>query len=233
MSVIYVIRHAQASFGRENYDRLSDLGVKQAEILGDYLGHLGLEFDAVYSGTLDRQKDTAEVALGRMPGQARYDLRIETGLSEYDAEAVVTSQLPAMIEADPTLTRDVERMTERRPFQRVFEGAMLRWVSGRYDVNGVETWQAFSSRVRKAIGEIMAENGRRKKVVVFTSGVPHCATVQMAIGVTTEVAVRLNWQLKNTSVSEFKYNDKGIFLSSFNSVHHLWDRKEPELLTYR
>ena len=209
------------------------LGSSKQRSWGTIWDTWGLNSTLSTPGTLDRQKDTAEVALGRMPGQARYDLRIETGLSEYDAEAVVTSQLPAMIEADPTLTRDVERMTERRPFQRVFEGAILRWVSGRYDVNGVETWQAFSSRVRKAIGEIMAENGRRKKVVVFTSGGPICATVQMAIGVTTEVAVRLNWQLKNTSVSEFKYNDKGIFLSSFNSVHHLWDRKEPELLTYR
>ena len=130
-------------------------------------------------------------------------------------------------------SRDAERMTEPRSFQRIFEGAMLRWASGQYDAEGVETWDAFSSRVRAAVSQIMAENGRRKKIAVFTSGGPICATIQMAIGVDAQVAVRLNWQIRNTSVSRFKYNDQEIFLGSFNSVHHLESRNKPDLLTYR
>ena len=40
MSEIYFIRHGQASFGEENYDRLSDLGVKQAKYLARHLAKI-------------------------------------------------------------------------------------------------------------------------------------------------------------------------------------------------
>jgi len=33
MSDLYLIRHGQASFGKDNYDRLSPLGIRQARIL--------------------------------------------------------------------------------------------------------------------------------------------------------------------------------------------------------
>lgn len=33
MATIYLIRHGQASFGAENYDKLSPLGERQASIL--------------------------------------------------------------------------------------------------------------------------------------------------------------------------------------------------------
>ena len=36
MSVIYLIRHGQASFGTDNYDQLSALGREQSAILGSY-----------------------------------------------------------------------------------------------------------------------------------------------------------------------------------------------------
>ncbi len=54
MSMIYLIRHGQASFGRENYDRLSDLGKRQARILAEFLLRTGFLPDAVYS--LDRDR---------------------------------------------------------------------------------------------------------------------------------------------------------------------------------
>jgi broad specificity phosphatase PhoE len=43
MSDLYMIRHGQASFGEENYDRLSPTGVVQAEIVARHwvgIGHL-------------------------------------------------------------------------------------------------------------------------------------------------------------------------------------------------
>jgi len=233
MSVIYMIRHGQASFDGDPYDRLSELGRTQCGILGEHFSRMGIRFDAAYSGSLRRQKETAENVLERMEYRKAPDVKILSQLNEYDSQVIIASQLPAMISEDPTLAEDARRMSERRSFQRVFEGAMLRWVSGLHDNEGVETWPLFSSRVQKAIGRIMEENGRKKTVAVFTSGGPICATVQMAIGVSGEVAVRLNWQVRNTSVSEFKYNDEGIFLASFNWVHHLQSRKEPALLTYR
>ena len=50
------MRHGQASFGTEEYDRLSELGCRQAEVLGEYFEHRDLHFDAVYTGELRRQR---------------------------------------------------------------------------------------------------------------------------------------------------------------------------------
>ncbi len=233
MSDIYMIRHGQASFSSENYDRLSTLGCLQSEILGESLSHMGIFFDAIYSGSLERQRHTAERVLERTPAGSRRDLRIQPGLNEYDAKGIVEAQVPAMIRDNPNLALDLGRMNERRSFQRIFERAMRRWLSGRYDAEGVEPWKAFRDRVQGAVNRIMMENGRGKTVAIFTSGGPICVTLQMALGITEDIAIQLNWQLRNTSVSVFKYSDRGIFMHSYNSINHLLDRKDSTLLTYR
>ena len=243
MSTIYMIRHGQASFSSSNYDRLSGLGRIQSEILGEYLLRSGISFDAAYAGSLLRQKHTAEIVLGHMAGPSQDNLKpaalkpkalqIDPRLNEYDAHNVMQSQLTGLLREKPFLARDLEHLNERKSFQRVFEGTILRWISGHHDSEGIETWEAFSTRVREAMKKTMDENGRGKTAAIFTSGGPICSAVQMAIGVTDETAIRLNWQLRNTSVSVFKYNNEGLFLHAFNSIHHLQDRRNPKLLTYR
>ncbi len=62
MSVLYLVRHGQAGT-REHYDSLSDLGQTQARLLGQHFAEQGIKFDAVYSGSLARQRATAEHTL--------------------------------------------------------------------------------------------------------------------------------------------------------------------------
>jgi len=64
MTTIYLIRHGQASVGTDNYDVLSKTGEAQANVLGQHLANTHIEFDAVYSGALKRQIDTATIATG-------------------------------------------------------------------------------------------------------------------------------------------------------------------------
>ncbi|MEE4145927.1 MAG: histidine phosphatase family protein, partial [Halieaceae bacterium] len=59
MATIYLFRHGQASFGSDDYDKLSPLGERQATLLGQYLRASGIVLDAAYSGDLLRQRDTA------------------------------------------------------------------------------------------------------------------------------------------------------------------------------
>ena len=40
MTTIYLVRHGQASFGKSNYDELSENGEAQAKLLGQYFKHL-------------------------------------------------------------------------------------------------------------------------------------------------------------------------------------------------
>lgn len=235
MSEIYLIRHAQASFGNDNYDQLSVLGIKQAEILGNYFIRAGLKFHAVYCGSMVRQIDTAKLSISALWGaELKSDLRIADEFSEYDFQSVIKSLVPHMTREDSSISEALPNIyTNRKAFQRVFEQCVLRWISGRYDLPGIETWQAFTQRVRKGVNRVMEENGPKKKIALFTSGGAVSAVMQMALGLSDENTIRLSWQIRNTSVSILKYSDKRLGLSSFNSVAHLEIRNEAELLTYR
>ena len=58
MSKLYFFRHAQASFGAANYDALSDKGIAQTVLLGNYLVAKKHTFDKVFVGPLQRQQHT-------------------------------------------------------------------------------------------------------------------------------------------------------------------------------
>ncbi len=236
MGVIFLVRHGQASFGEENYDMLSETGILQSRILGDYLAETGLKIDVVYSGKMERQKMTANEAIKsyKRHGKEVPDPVIIDDLGEYDFRGVLLSQVPDMLKEDPSLKRDMDLIySDMKAFQRIFEGAMLRWVSGRYNKEGVETWEDFAERSVNAVLGIIAEQGRGKNIFVFTSGGIIAATMQKALSLSNEATMRINWQLINSSITRFMYRDEIITLAGFNCIPHLELRKDKTLLTYR
>ena len=54
MSEVYVVRHGQAAFGTDDYDRLTEVGWEQSRLLGEYCHGRDLHFDAVYTGSMRR-----------------------------------------------------------------------------------------------------------------------------------------------------------------------------------
>ena len=60
MGTLYLVRHGQASFGEDDYDRLSPLGHRQAQQLGRYLGERfareGVQIETVLMGSLRRHR---------------------------------------------------------------------------------------------------------------------------------------------------------------------------------
>ncbi|NNE63221.1 MAG: histidine phosphatase family protein, partial [Gammaproteobacteria bacterium] len=60
MSELYLIRHAQACFGSDDYDQLSELGVRQSRLLGEYFDQRGIHFDHLVTGDMRRQHQTME-----------------------------------------------------------------------------------------------------------------------------------------------------------------------------
>src|ERR1700691_6585648 len=60
VGTLYLVRHGQAAFGTDHYDRLTDTGFAQARLLGGYFARRQIRFDAVLTGTLRRQTETAQ-----------------------------------------------------------------------------------------------------------------------------------------------------------------------------
>ncbi len=229
-----MVRHAQASFGEENYDRLSPLGIRQAQVLGQYLAHLGIKFHTVYSGSMKRQIDTAQAVMAELSEDGPdSQVRIAEEFNEFDSYSIIMSQVRDMILDDPSVDKDFSRIyTDRRSFQHLFDKAMQRWISGEGGASGVEALHSFTNRVRLGVARVMEENGRKKRVAVFTSGGAICAVMQMALDLSAAKTMQLAWQIRNTSVSTFSYGDGSLSLYSFNSVAHLERKNAPELLTY-
>lgn len=232
VSVLHLVRHGQASFGQDNYDRLSELGVRQARLTGQHLRDLGLKLDAAYCGSLSRQLDTARAALDCLDSPPALQSLPE--FDEYDSGPIIKALLPVMRQEAPELDTVAQNMfRDRKSFQLIYEAAMLRWIGGRHDDLVPETWSAFLGRVDRGLERVRAENGRGRAVAVFTSGGPIAAVLRLALGLSDERALRLTWVIKNASLSSFFYDDQRLSLSLFNSTAHLELAGEPGLVTYR
>jgi broad specificity phosphatase PhoE len=236
MSMIYMIRHGQASFGKEDYDQLSPLGKRQARVLAQHLLATGFRPDAVYVGTMVRHRETAEMFRSAYIEEGRNlpEFQQWSGFDEYNTNAIVAAMFPAMAVQDETLQEDLRSMyTSKLSFKRVFEGSMLRWVKGEFDTPEIESWKDLKDRVADSLRLVMEKHGRGKTIAVFTSGGPIAASLAHVLGIPGEDAMYLNWQLLNTSVSRFMYNDQRITLAGFNAIAHLELEGDPALITYR
>ncbi len=107
MSEIYFIRHGQASFGEDNYDRLSPFGVRQAQCLAKHLAKTGKSFDGVYYGEMERQRNTAREFIRHYTseGLAVPPPVVSDAFNEYDSFAVWQALIPEMLEDEPRLPK--------------------------------------------------------------------------------------------------------------------------------
>ncbi len=143
MSEVCLIRHGQASFGAENYDRLSELGRRQARWLGERLAGLGVRPARIVAGTLSRQRATADALLDGLGG-ARLPVETHAGLNEYDAEPLLAAWLESLGADAPRIAGD-----DRRGHFRALSGALEAWQAGR--IEGAESWAAFEARTAAAL----------------------------------------------------------------------------------
>jgi broad specificity phosphatase PhoE len=231
MGALYLIRHGQASFGAQDYDKLSDVGVQQARVLGEALRQRLPHVDAVVTGTLLRHRETSDAclqALGLPVGEPR---RV-AGFNEFDHVEVVERHTPryadfAVLKAELAATPD-----PRRAYQDLFTQAVGRWVAGGHDGEYRESWPAFKARCLGALAELVSSLGGSKTALVFTSGGPITAISQDLLGIPDAHAFRTNWTLANCGITKVIYSERGRYLSTLNEHGH-FEGAHRSLITYR
>jgi broad specificity phosphatase PhoE len=238
MGTLVLARHGQANFLSDDYDKLSPLGETQAQLLGSFWASKGVVFDAVFSGPRTRQIRTAELAREAYSESGR-DLphaEVIPELDEYNGHEVMSGLLPVLIERDSRVRELVEAHKrtkgseeQYKSFQRLFERVVVEWVEGTIRHPEVTPWSEFKEQVRRGVARLRDGEGRGRRIVAFTSGGPISVTMQAALGVSDRVAIGLNWQIRNASLTEFIFSKDRFSLDVFNSLPHL-DR---ELWTYR
>jgi broad specificity phosphatase PhoE len=229
VGVIYVVRHGQAAFGTDHYDRLTDIGFTQARLLGAYFGRRKLRFDAIFTGTLRRQAETAQgIGEGHPELGAPFQTETFSGLDEYKPEAVMmaftgTFPAPALEAArrDPVVVRD---------HFRVLREALLAWAEGRTSPEGMPAWPAFQEGAVAALVQAR-QRFPDGNVLIVSSGGPIAAIVAAALNAPPASAVELNLRIRNSSLTEFAATPRRHNLISFNGLPHL-DTDEASLTTY-
>ena len=222
MAQLYLVRHGQASFGADDYDKLSELGIKQSELLGKYFAEREVQFDAIITGSMLRHKETASGIQKGM--RSRLEPQVDARWNEFDFTSVVGAYIslhPGQKPADDA---------PRAVFYRLLKSAMFAWSRGELSSTLPETWDDFTGRVQKAVDDICASP--YKKVLVASSGGAIAITMMNMLDLSVDRAVNFNLQIKNTSVNHFFFNKDGIQLSSFNNVGHLDSPELTDLITY-
>ncbi|MEX5496589.1 histidine phosphatase family protein [Pseudomonas asgharzadehiana] len=236
MGSIYLIRHGQASFGADDYDVLSPLGVEQAQVLGRHLADMGLVFDRCIAGDLRRQQHTASATFDQYSarGLPVPPLETDVAFNEFDGEAIIRGLLPDLLGVEPNAMHILRNGAQNRSeFQRIFALIIERWLAGTYDPPGLESWQGFVERVQGGLQRILEAADNSHKVAVFTSGGTITALLHLITRMPAAQAFELNWQIVNTSLNQLKFRGREVALASFNSHTHLQLLKAPQLITFR
>lgn len=233
MTEIYLIRHGQASFGTDDYDKLSPRGVHQCELLGRHLQAQGIEFTASYSGPLRRQRESAAAcdreAMGTSDGYTVWE-----AFREYDASEIFTAYRARVAAESPELAGAIEgQVTDRRLFQRALMAVTAHWVGDTPTDAPIERFTDFRARVNEAIEALLESHGSRERIVVHTSGGVIAAGVGLALGLDHERTLALNWQVLNSAITRIRYGRTGYMLAGFNAIPHLEREYDPELITFR
>ena len=239
MGILYLVRHAQASFLEPNYDRLSTLGEVQSRLLGEHWAQRKIAFDRVGVGPCARQKDTVKLvsAAYHQAGLNFPEPQTLPEFDEYHAEEVLRASLPKLLETDQKIRglhaafqSATTTAAKRATFQKLFEAVIGDWVRGVIHVEGVETWPEFCARVNSGLVKFLAAGKRGERVALFTSGGPIAVATQRALHLSPESTLQMTWMSRNSSWSEFLYSAERFTLSSFNIHEHIAD---PAMLTYR
>jgi broad specificity phosphatase PhoE len=219
MAELVLVRHAQASFGADDYDRLSELGWRQSRWLGEYFAERGASFDRVLRGSLRRHAETltgiAE-GMGR-PLEGTEDAR----LNEYDSHAL----LQAHLKGGP-----MPQGGDRREHFRVLREAMYAWTDGVLAGHPHEPFADFRGRVLASLAEL--RSGAAKRVLVVSSGGPISTILAEVLGMPLRGVVDLNLQTRNTGITELQAGASRIHCVSFNNVPHLDRPDRAGALTY-
>ncbi len=214
MPAIYLVRHGQASFGTDDYDVLSDLGRRQAQIAGAEVSRRGPRSPVVISGSLRRQAQTAALVAAELgvevaPMDARFD--------EFDAHVAVDAHLGA-----PGAT---DGMTSAQ-FQVHLDEVLDQWIT-----EAAPGWTSFVDGAWAALVAFAAGLPSGTDGVVTTSAGVTAALAGRAVGADAAGIIALNRASVNASITTFVSGARGLSLVTFNEHAHLLG--EPGLRTNR
>lgn len=217
MGELILVRHGQASFGTDDYDRLSGIGFEQGRLLGRYFRERELTFDRVVRGSLRRHRETLDAM------EVADEPEIMAGLDEFDFQRVVRCYLRQHPDHPPV------DLANPRDFFLTLRKAVPLWSEGGLQ-EVPEPWSMFETRIRGVLAELISGGGQH--VLVVTSGGPISALLREVLQLSVRTMFDLNLQCLNTGITRLQFKNGKARLYSFNSVPHLDHPATEHLITF-
>jgi len=213
MARLYLIRHAQASFGADDYDNLSAIGSEQSTHIPK---HFQQPFQQLYRGSMKRHEQTASIAF------KDFESTIMDGLNEFDHKNVLAVHRPEINDKAAIMQLVASQANPKKFLEDEFEMAMVKWIHNRAD-GYTEPFANFNERVEDALNNIIQQSlqNSTKEIAVVTSGGVISLIVAKLLELPYEKMIPLNLGIVNTSVTCLLFNQHKTSLSYYNNHSHL------------
>ena len=222
MSILHLIRHGQASFGADDYDNLSPKGIEQSVALGKALSQKESKFDYVIVGPHRRHIQTFE---GIKKGYKFADLPdpfIDERFAENQLMEIAQHFIPQILNSNKTtneIFHTIPKEERHDKFLKLFHIVAKKWMNEELDLSehNFEGFSVFRARIANTLKTIQDKMTDKPDIMVVTSGGAISGFYAEATNCSQEEIMKLNFGLKNVSISEFVVTTERFTLKAFNS----------------
>ena len=210
MAELYLIRFAQASFGADDYYKLSELGHKKSYALGKALASQATQPDTWIISVMPRHREPIEgIAKGIRLNSISAE--IQTSLNEFDFTGLLNAKYSG-------LTSPEKMHTDRKTHFRILRKTVLEWQADDIE-NPPETWTEFEQRIEVTKKKLIIRDGSQK-VLARSSGTAISQMTAAALQTPRKQQIRLQLQMQNCAVNRFIFTRSKFYVHEFNESRH-------------
>jgi len=226
--MLYIIRHAQASYLSDNYDQLSDLGIQQANALGEYLSSK-IDINRIYVGPHKRHIQTSEqisVAYKNNGITIPSPVTIPH-LKEYSGPATLQHYKPQLIKQDPNCIRWHKEAIANPDLIRsnsikIFDHFIPQWMAGEYYLEGLEDFATFRKEIAVGVDKILESYEPVKNTLIVTSAGSTSAIMAHLLGINNiDKIAEYCLSVYNASITNLQIKKGKWQLENFNNSEYL------------
>jgi len=241
MREVILVRHAQASFGQDDYDQLSALGHQQARRLGLWWKEQGFDRQSLQSslvtGGLKRHRQTAQNILQSFSEtpQDGVELKHIPDLAEFDHRQVFYAFRPEL--QDPDLREAWQKECGDRyeeEVMNVYRLALMRWMENNHPSEYSESWEDFCRRCDAGWNQALAGHQSEGGVplVIVTSAGPISALLGRLLNLDLFQIREMQTSLWNSGLTYLQHPHHAApwQCAEWNVLPHLQDFPEEHTL---
>jgi broad specificity phosphatase PhoE len=199
---------------------LSKKGFKQSIALGKKLLKNNIYFDQTIIGPLNRHQQTFDGINQGYGGDLSDPLIIEE-FAENQLMEIAQHFIPKMLNTDKNIKEifnSVPFWKRKRKFLEHFNIIAKKWIHNELDLSekGFESYDAFRERVRAAKSKLFSLMNENTNTMVVSSGGAITGVYAECHPLTVDEIMKLNFKIKNASITLFKKENDTFTLDTFN-----------------